>query len=199
MPCRIRSAVDLPNPRVSSFLLTRAGLQLDQSSLVNKNRELFQMYTEKNKKQQQTQHLYDTLKKRILMSQVQTAASDTVNRTVDSFASAARPETFDASALHQNEEAAPGSRLRQSPNLASNLNGGGVLHPHDRRGNDGRRSADILNMPPPDRPAAHRPRGYSLCTYALQTDGSQRRKHPHLNIGLTYQALEYPQFDPKFR
>lgn len=52
------------------------------------------MYREKSKKQAQTQHLYDTLKKRVMTSQVQTAASDSVAQAIHSMSSIARPQTL---------------------------------------------------------------------------------------------------------
>lgn len=108
------------------------GLQIEKADLHKKNEELHRMYTEKTKKHQQTQHLYDTLKKRILMSQVQTAASDTVNRTVDSLTSTSHPNTF------------------ARPEM---------LHTHQRSGSASNHSGDALVMPPPDRPrGSHRPR-----------------------------------------
>jgi hypothetical protein len=59
------------------------------------------MYREKSKKQAQTQHLYDTLKKRVMTSQVQTAASDSVAQAIKSMSSGPRPQTFGETSFEQ--------------------------------------------------------------------------------------------------
>lgn len=78
----------------SHLLSTSAGLQIDQKTLQQKNGELVEMYREKSKKQAQTQHLYDTLKKRVMTSQVQTAASDSVAQAINSMSNIPRPQAY---------------------------------------------------------------------------------------------------------
>lgn len=70
--------------------MTNTGLQIDQKTLQQKNVELVELYREKSKKQAQTQHLYDTLKKRVMTSQVRTAASDSVAQALNA---RLRPQT----------------------------------------------------------------------------------------------------------
>ncbi|KAL9107403.1 MAG: hypothetical protein Q9227_007687 [Pyrenula ochraceoflavens] len=162
--------IEEANSEISSLQTKISNLQLDQSTLVNKNRELYQMYTEKNKKHQQTQQLYDTLKRKILMSQVQNAASDSVNKTVDTLASAARADNHETHGELLRAEAVPEVRPQQSPNIDTETNALGVLQNHEQTDGDGRRSADILAMPPPGRLAPHRPQ-------SLQVPTPQHRTH----------------------
>lgn len=91
--------VSAPSP-TRIVLTVIIGFQVDQKTLQQKNVELVEMYREKSKKQAQTQHLYDTLKKRVMTSQVQTAASDSVTKAISSMSNIPRPQTYgDASAL----------------------------------------------------------------------------------------------------
>jgi hypothetical protein len=76
------------------LLMSSTGLQIDQKTIQQKNVELVEMYRDKSKKQAQTQHLYDTLKKRVMTSQVQTAASDSVAQAINSMSSIPRPQPF---------------------------------------------------------------------------------------------------------
>src|SRR3954453_10138271 len=57
-------------------------MQLDQEDLKRKNDELAEAFREKNRKYLQTQELYNKLKRRTLLSEFQTAATDTVNEAL---------------------------------------------------------------------------------------------------------------------
>jgi E3 ubiquitin-protein ligase CCNP1IP1 len=57
----------------------RSGMAIIQGSLQRKNEELLQAYREKSRKHIQTQELYDKLKRRAMLGQVQDAASDAVD------------------------------------------------------------------------------------------------------------------------
>lgn len=57
-------------------------MSVDQDTLRRKHEELIQVYREKSRKHLQTQELYDKLKRRSLLGQVQTAASDAVDHTI---------------------------------------------------------------------------------------------------------------------
>ena len=110
------------------------------------------MYREKSKKHAQTQHLYDTLKKRILMSQVETAASDNVAQTLKSMAGGDRPGTYNGTSL--NQTIAFDRVLRERPLSRIPVNEQGVeqLHRHQRQGSGSgsHHSVDAATMPPPD-------------------------------------------------
>jgi E3 ubiquitin-protein ligase CCNP1IP1 len=73
-------------------------MSIDQQSLCQKNEELFQALRDKTKKCLQTQELYDKLKRRAMMGQVQDAASDAVDYTIQ--ASAAINRLVDDSQIH---------------------------------------------------------------------------------------------------
>jgi hypothetical protein len=98
-------------------LIGTTGLHIDQKTLQQKNAELVEMYREKSKKQAQTQHLYDTLKKRVMTSQVQTAASDSVTQVINSLPSVPRRQPL-------------GSDPYIQPPQTTNF------HPNDQRSND---------------------------------------------------------------
>ena len=57
-------------------------MQVDQDGLRRKNEELIQALREKSRKQLQTQELYDKLKRRALLGQVQNAALDAVDQNL---------------------------------------------------------------------------------------------------------------------
>lgn len=65
-------------------------MQIDQDTLRRKNDELVQAIREKSRKQLQTQELYDKLKRRAMLGQVQNAASDAVDHTIQASATANR-------------------------------------------------------------------------------------------------------------
>jgi E3 ubiquitin-protein ligase CCNP1IP1 len=66
-------------------------MQLDQGTLKRKNEELVQAFREKSRKQLLTQELYDKLKRRATMlGQVQDAASDAVDNTIQASVTANR-------------------------------------------------------------------------------------------------------------
>ena len=59
-------------------------MQLAQDQLQKKNDELITLYQEKCKKHTQMTNLYNILKSRVMRSQIQTAASDSVSQTLKS-------------------------------------------------------------------------------------------------------------------
>lgn len=73
-----------------SELIVRAEMQVDQDSLRRKNEELTQVLREKNRKLLQTQELYDKLKRRAMLGQVQDAASIAVEDTIHASTTANR-------------------------------------------------------------------------------------------------------------
>lgn len=103
-----------------SSLFSRAGSQNEQKALQQKNLELIEMYREKSKKQAQTQHLYDTLKKRVMTSQVQTAASDSVAQAVNSISALPRPQMSDDPTILQGPQATDASIRTGNGHIAAN-------------------------------------------------------------------------------
>ncbi|KAK9426067.1 hypothetical protein SUNI508_12611 [Seiridium unicorne] len=67
------------NAQITALNNKIANLSFDQQSLRRKNDELAQAFREKNKKLMQTQELYDRLKRKAMMGQMQHAAEDAVD------------------------------------------------------------------------------------------------------------------------
>lgn len=134
---------------------------IDFEKLHQKNNELITLYKEKNRKHQQTQHLYDALKKRVLMGNVQSAASENFNHTLQSINSQARPETY--SGMPNIGAAGPSGSHHQRPQMRQFDNGVEQLHTHQRSGSSNRGS-DQGAMPPPQlhMRASQRSRTYQL-------------------------------------
>jgi len=118
------------------------------------------MCREQSRKHALTRRLYDTLKKQNLMSEVRTAASDTVAQTVKSISNPAPPETFTGSNLPRLSGFGTSRNLdRQSGGIAVDEHGIEPLHRHYRAGSGSRVSAGAAatSMPPPDLvPSRHR-------------------------------------------
>lgn len=75
---------------VNTKLTVGIDMQIDQDNLRRKNDELIQAFREKSRKQLQTQELYDKLKRRAMLGQVQNAASDAVDHTIQASVTANR-------------------------------------------------------------------------------------------------------------
>lgn len=102
-----------------SKLILSPDLLVDQDNLRRKNEELAQAFRDKSRKHSQTQELYDKLKRRVMLGQVQNAASDAVDHTIHASAVNNRfidPTTgFDQARRQSPLFAEPqGNRLRQS-------------------------------------------------------------------------------------
>lgn len=65
-------------------------MQVDQDNLVRKNEETALALREKNRKHLQTQELYDKLKRRAMLGQVQDAASEEVDSAIQASVAANR-------------------------------------------------------------------------------------------------------------
>ena len=72
-----------------SCINTAAGLSLDQDTLIRKNEELAQAFKEKSRKLLQTQELYDKLKRKAMLGQMQDAASEAIDSTIQAATAAA--------------------------------------------------------------------------------------------------------------
>lgn len=117
-------------------------MQLDQESLRRKNEELVQAFREKSGKQIQIQELYDKLKRRAMLGQVQDAASDAVdysiqasvdaNRVVDSLDNQIQqpqqpPISSDMQIPGMQQRAfVPGGMMRLDGHMTRLSNGGGT-------------------------------------------------------------------------
>jgi hypothetical protein len=125
------------------LLIVTTALQIDQKTLIQKNGELSDMYRDKSKKQAQTQHLYDTLKKRVMTSQVQTAASDSVAQAINSMSGIPRPQTFADASFQQSHS------MNFRPEHAQHTHHGRSPSRSSKNAHDGTEAAA---MPPPSGP-----------------------------------------------
>jgi E3 ubiquitin-protein ligase CCNP1IP1 len=107
---------------------------VDQDSLRRKNEELAQAFREKSRKHLQTQELYDKLKRRAMLGQVQNAASDAVDHTIQ--ASAASNRFMDPEA--------GGNQHHQQPPLFTDLQA--KTREQSRFSNE---DGTVPTMPPP--------------------------------------------------
>jgi len=87
--CGTRCLVGTP-PAHEIYVLTIADMAVDQDNLRRKNEELIQAFREKSRKQLQTQELYDKLKRRAMLGQVQNAAGDAAEHTIQASVTANR-------------------------------------------------------------------------------------------------------------
>ncbi|KAL5330188.1 hypothetical protein ACEPPN_003713 [Leptodophora sp. 'Broadleaf-Isolate-01'] len=76
------------NGEISSLRNTISSLQVEQNNLQRKNEEITISLREKTRKNLQTQELYDKLKRRAMLGQVQDAASDEVDNAIQASAAA---------------------------------------------------------------------------------------------------------------
>lgn len=73
----------IPLRRLRHTKLTGKDLSLENDNVKRKNEDLNQAVREKTRKYLQTQELYDKLKRRAMLGQVQNAASDAVEDTIN--------------------------------------------------------------------------------------------------------------------
>lgn len=171
-------------------------MQNTQDQLHKKNQELVDLYRDKSKKFTQITNLYNLLKSRAMRSQMQTAASDSVSRTLNSLGTRNEPGTAmsDRSAgvsrspqmrAHSGPHPHPGphpGHQAQAPQMPSSrqynmypLNPDGVeqLHRHQRSGTGSSKgkkpSGSNRMMPPPSRPIAQSNRNGTFVPIHLQS------------------------------
>ncbi|TVY81257.1 E3 ubiquitin-protein ligase CCNB1IP1 [Lachnellula suecica] len=78
------------NSEISNLRNKVSGMQVDQESVRRKNQELVEALREKSRKNSQIQEMYDKLKRRAMLGQVQNAASDAVDHTIQASVTANR-------------------------------------------------------------------------------------------------------------
>lgn len=89
-------------------------MALDQEGLQKKNEELSHAFKEKSRKLLQTQELYDKLKRKAMMGQMQDAAEDAVDLSLRAAAPAAGGEDMDTVDFNPAVYQEPGTPFRQS-------------------------------------------------------------------------------------
>lgn len=140
-------------------------MAVDLKSLQQKNSDLLKLYGEKSRKHQQTQHLYETLKKRYMINNVQTAASEHVNQTLQAINSQSRPETY--SGMPDMTVHGPSDGDSYRPHMLQSANGVEKLHTHQRSGSSNHGS-EIGAMPPPQLHMRASQRSRRLLSTAVQ-------------------------------
>ncbi|KAG0652849.1 RING-type E3 ubiquitin transferase CCNB1IP1 [Hyphodiscus hymeniophilus] len=187
------------NSQISHLRNQMSGLQVDQENLRRKNDELSQALREKSRKLLQTQELYDKLKRRALLGQVQDAAHDAVDDTLQASTTAdrfvdrvgAQNQYHTSHPIHQGAQ----SGGMQSP--GPGLNTGQHMGPpqFNRGGNTERTwpgfsSQDAIPQNQPvQTPSTHRHRlgsgiapGARTVLANIQSTGISRTPIPHPNI-----------------
>ncbi|KAH8194926.1 hypothetical protein TruAng_010911 [Truncatella angustata] len=112
------------NNQITALNHKITNLSFDQQSLHRKNDELTQALKDKNKKFMQTQELYDKLKRKAMMGQMQHAAEDAVDLNLHTATGGPRPQRERLS-LRTYEDVV----YKQRPSQHSNGNGPGSIYP----------------------------------------------------------------------
>ena len=120
-------------------------MQMDQDKLKAENTSLVAAFREKNRKHQQTQELYDRLKRREMTAQTQSAAYESVDEMLGSVS---RCRNHDA--LSPIRSIARPQGQTETMHFPVDRNGVEQLHPHQKSGSNGSRHSDS-RMPPPFR------------------------------------------------
>lgn len=130
--------------------LTILDLHVEHDDLARKNHELVEAFREKSRKHIQTQELYDRLKRKALMTDVQTAASESVDHVLQS-ASGQRytDRGGDARTNQPYQAASQAQRQRQYPQFLVDHNGIERLQHHQRDGSHGSGGGGNMGPPPP--------------------------------------------------
>ncbi|KAK4692020.1 E3 ubiquitin-protein ligase CCNP1IP1, partial [Lecanoromycetidae sp. Uapishka_2] len=121
-------------------------MQIDQDRLKNENRDLVAAYREKSRKHQQTQELYDRLKRREMTAATQSAAFDSVDEVLGNVSNQPR---FSNPQHNSNINRSQAQRSFLPPHV--DHNGIEKVHSHQRSGSANSGGGGGL-MPPPPHP-----------------------------------------------
>ena len=122
-------------------------MQLGQEQLHKKNQELVEMYREKSKKHTQVTNLYNLLKSRAMRSQIQSAASDSVNHTLESLSGSRVDSSTPLPDLHHSLAShTPIPRSNQHSQYPVDHNGIEQLHRHQKSGSGNGSGSGSVNM-----------------------------------------------------
>ncbi|KAI9732096.1 MAG: hypothetical protein M1834_004192 [Cirrosporium novae-zelandiae] len=140
------------NTQIESLQNKLDSMTLEANTLQRKNHELMQTINEKVRKQQETQHLYDKLKQRAMLSHVQTAANESVPHILNSAAANRYADQFPG--VHQAHLGGMGSSSARDSRPTSRSfpvdhNGVEQLHRHQKSGSAGNGDAHGTMGPPP--------------------------------------------------
>lgn len=128
-------------------------MQIDQDRLKAENTSLVAAYRDKQRKHQQTQELYDRLKRKEMTAATQFAAFDSVDEVLGNVSGR---QVFGASMHPQQQPAVSGdSAVRGLHTTHVDRNGIEQVHTHQRSGSTHSQGSGELMPPPP----LHRPGG----------------------------------------
>lgn len=125
-------------------------MQVDQDRLKVENTNLVAAYRDKSRKNQQTQELYDRLKRKEMTAATQSAAFDSVDEVLGSVSSRQGHGPSATSHVYQPNPKPQGQR--DFVRFPVDHNGVEQLHSHQRSGSTGSRGSEG-RMPPPVRPS----------------------------------------------
>lgn len=129
--------------------LTSLGLHIEHDDLARKNHELVEAFREKSRKHIQTQELYDRLKRKALMTDVQTAASESVHHVLQSASGQRYTDRGGDARINQPYQAtSQAQRQRQYPQFLVDHNGIERLQHHQRDGSHGSGGGGNMGPPP---------------------------------------------------
>lgn len=143
-----------PNPSVLWMFhpnISSSAMHIDQEKLKMENANLVQAFREKSRKHQQTQELYDRLKRKEMTAATQSAAFESVDEVLQSATSRQMPTNSINS--HHVQQFRSNPRAPSQPPL--DYTGTERLHNHQRVGSGGM-------MPPP---SLHAGAGYRTSAY----------------------------------
>ncbi|KKZ64402.1 hypothetical protein EMCG_09625 [[Emmonsia] crescens] len=125
-------------------------IQINQEQLQKKNHELVEIYREKCKKHAQVTNLYNLLKSRAMRSQIQTAASDSVTKALESLGGGPMSSSSTEDLFRPLTSLAPSPRRSPMRFPTANI-GIQQLHRHQRSGSGSatKNRLDSATMPPP--------------------------------------------------
>lgn len=127
-----------------------AVMQIDQDKLKTENTSLVAAFREKSRKHQQTQELYDRLKRKEMTAATQSAAFDSVDEVLGSISSRSYqdPNHPNVSQQYQSVSRPPGQQdFYHSP---VDVHGQQQMYTHGRSGSNGSQGSKGLMPPPPN-------------------------------------------------
>ena len=140
-------------------------MQVDQDKLKSENTNLITAFREKSRKHQQTQELYDRLKRKEMTAATQSAAYDTVDEVLGSVTNRHGPD-HDANTPHFANFTRQQGQLDFS-RVPTSFNGPEDGYGHRRGGSNGSNGKDGMMPPPPRREAGYPNPGFTSCLDSL--------------------------------
>ena len=140
-------------------------MQVDHDKLKSENTNLITAFREKSRKHQQTQELYDRLKRKEMTAATQSAAYDTVDEVLGSVTNRHGPD-HDTNTAHFTNF----SRQHGQPDFSrvpTSFHGPEDGYSHRRDGSNGSNGKDGMMPPPPRKEAGYANPGFIPCLDSL--------------------------------